>query len=65
MTFEEISSIITRIATLQNGLLDHSGHVRRGQSRGDVRVTLDEIQRLRARVDWKPLDMTGRWRRDR
>jgi hypothetical protein len=65
MTFEETSSVITRIARMQNGLLDHTGHVQRGQSRDDVRITLDEIQRLRARVGWKPLDMTGRWRRDR
>ena len=63
MTFEEGTSVITRIALLQNKLLDHTGHVTRGQSRDDTRITLDEIQRLRAQVGWKPLAMAGRWHR--
>lgn len=63
MTFDESTRAITRIACLQNELLDHTGHVTRGMSRDDRRITLDEIQRLRAKVGWKPLDMTGRTRR--
>jgi hypothetical protein len=47
MTFDESTSAITRIARLQAMLLDHTGHVVRGQSRDDTRITLDEIQRLR------------------
>lgn len=63
LTFHESSRAITRICRLQATLLDHTGHLARGQSRDDARITLDEIQRERARVGWKPLDMTGRWRR--
>lgn len=61
--FDEDTSAITRIARLQNQLLDHTGHVARGRSRDDTRIDLDEIQRLREKVGWKPLDMTGRWSR--
>jgi hypothetical protein len=46
-----------------DALLDHSGHVTRGRSRDDTRIDLGEIQRLRGKVGWKPLDMTGRYRR--
>jgi hypothetical protein len=63
MTFDESTSAITRIACMQNRLLDHSGHVTRGRSRDDTRIDLGEIQRLRGKVGWKPLDMTGRYRR--
>jgi len=63
MTFDESTNAITRIARLQVQLLDHTGHVNRGMSRDDRRITLNEIQRLRAAVGWKPLDMTGRTRR--
>jgi hypothetical protein len=65
MTFDESTSIITRIGCLQAQLLDHSGHVTRGLSLDDRRIILDEIQRLRARVGWQPLDMTGRSQRKR
>jgi hypothetical protein len=63
MDFSESTRAITRIGNLQVSILDHTGHVRRGLSRDDVRITVDEIQRLRGLVGWKPLDMTGRYRR--
>jgi hypothetical protein len=63
LSFAESTRAITRISNMQSTLLDYTGHVARGQSRDDVRITLDEIQRLRGLVGWKPLDMTGRWRR--
>lgn len=63
MTFDQTTSHITRIANLQIQLFDHTGHVRRGTSRDDRRMLVDEIQRLRALVGWGPLDMTGRTRR--
>lgn len=65
LTFDESSRAIARICCLQAELLDYTGHVTRGMSRDDTRITLDEIQRLRELVGWKPLDMTGRWRRAR
>jgi hypothetical protein len=65
LTFPESTRAITRISNLQAQLLDYTGHVARGQGRDDVRITLDEIQRLRELVGWKSLDMTGRWRRPR
>jgi hypothetical protein len=65
MTFAESTSAITRIGRLQAQLLDHTGHVTPGLSRDGARIALDEIQRLRALVGWCPLDMTGRWRRQR
>jgi hypothetical protein len=63
MTFEETTTCLTRIANLQAQLLDYTGHVTRGMSRDDQRITLDEIQRLRESVGWPPLDMVGRYRR--
>lgn len=63
LTFEESTRIITRICQIQGRVLDHTGHVARGQSRDDVRIDIGEIQRLRALVGWKSLDMTGRYRR--
>ena len=63
LTFDQSTDAITRICRLQSQLLDHTGHVTRGMSRDDVRITLDEIQRLRSLVGFKPLDMTGRYRR--
>jgi hypothetical protein len=65
VTFAENSRSITRICRLQVGLFDHTGHVRRGTSRADGRMLVDEINRERARVGWKSLDMTGRTRRER
>lgn len=65
LTFAESTDLLTRIWCLQAILLDYTGHVTRGMSRDDVRINLDEIQRIRALVGWKPLDMTGRWRRAR
>lgn len=62
-TFDQTTSLITRIARLQVELFDHTGHVRRGMPRDDRRITLEEIQRLRALVGWAPIDMTGRTRR--
>lgn len=47
----------------QNQLFDHTGYVRRGLSRDDARILVSEINALRERNGWKPLDMTGRWRR--
>lgn len=63
MTFDQKTRQITRLARLQNQLLDHTGHVARGVSRDNVRVTLDEIQRIRTLIGWEPLDMSGRYRR--
>ena len=63
MTFRESSYYMSRIACLQADLLDYTGHVTRGLSRDDRRIMLDEIQRMRALVGWRPLDMTGRYRR--
>ena len=62
-TFDEQTKMITRIARLQNELLDYTGHVTRGLSRDDRKIILDEIQRLRSLVGWEPLDMAGRTRR--
>jgi hypothetical protein len=62
-TFDEGTKDITRITFFQNQLLDHTGHTVRGLTRDDKRMLVDEIQRLRQRVGWKPLDMTGRTRR--
>jgi hypothetical protein len=64
-TFDEVTRIITRIVRLQNSILDHTGHVIRGTSRDDLRITVDEIQRLRESIGWGPLDMAGRKRRIR
>lgn len=55
MTFSEGTRAITRIANLQNDLLDHTGHVRKGTSRDDRKMLVDEINRLREKVGWKPL----------
>jgi hypothetical protein len=63
MTFIESTRAITRIGQIQGRIFDHTGHIARGQSRDDVRIDVDEIQRLRALVGWAPLDMTGRYRR--
>lgn len=63
MSFDQTTQHLTRLVRLQTQLLDHTGHVVRGLSRDDARVTLDEIQRVRALLGWKPLDMTGRYRR--
>lgn len=63
MTFEESTTCITRIANLQSTLLDHTGHVYRGTPRAEARSLVAEINSLRERVGWRPLDMTGRWHR--
>lgn len=63
MTFEENTRLITRVTRLQASVLDHTGHVARGQSRDDVRIDVSEIQRMRALLGWKPLDMKGRYHR--
>jgi hypothetical protein len=55
----------TRIIRMQAQLLDHSGHVTRGLSRDDARILLDEVNFLRERNGWQPLDMTGRRQRRR
>jgi hypothetical protein len=55
----------TRIIRMQAQLLDHSGHVTRGLSRDDTRILLDEVNFLRERNGWQPLDMTGRRQRRR
>ena len=54
MTFTESTRAITRIANLQNELLDHTGHVRKGTSRDDRKMLVDEINRLREMVGWEP-----------
>lgn len=63
LTFDESSRTITRIVRLQVLLLDHTGHVNRGLSRDDCKMYVGEINHERARVGWKPLEMTGRYRR--
>lgn len=57
------TQMLTRLARMQNTLLDHSGHVVKGLSHDDVRMMVDEIKRMRDLMGWKPLDMTGRYRR--
>lgn len=63
--YPESTTALTLLVTYQAKLLDHSGHVTRGLSRDDARIYLDEIQRLREKLGWPPLDMTGRWKRQR
>lgn len=53
---------ITKVVQLQNELLDDNGHVRRGIPSKRVLEMIDEIDKLRAAVRWKPLDMEGRLR---
>lgn len=54
---------ITAIVRLQNRLLDHTGHVVRGTPRHTAHEIVDDINRLRRSINWKALDMTGRYRR--
>jgi hypothetical protein len=63
MTFNESTAVITRIGNAQAELLDHSGHVNRGLGRAKANELVGEINNLRHRVGWKPLDMAGRWKR--
>jgi hypothetical protein len=53
---------ITKVVQLQNELLDDTGHVRRGMASKRVLDLIDEIDKLRAAVGWKPLDVEGRLR---
>lgn len=61
MTIKEYAARDARIVTLQAQLFDHTGHVRKGQSRDDVKSLIDQINFLRERNGWPPLDMAGRW----
>ena len=54
-----------RIVQAQAELLDHTGHVHRGLPRQRALALVAEVNELRAANGWKPLDMTGRWRRVR
>lgn len=54
---------ITRIVQAQSELLDHSGHVHRGLPRSKAVALIAEINDLRVKCGWPPLDMRGRWRR--
>lgn len=60
-SFEETCRRDARIVCLQNDLLDHSGHVRRGLGHDEARRLIDDINGLRQANGWKHLDMSGRW----
>lgn len=59
------TTAITRIVVAQAELLDYTGHVNRGLPRVAARRLVEEINSLRATVGWPPLNMTGRWRREK
>lgn len=63
MSLSDTSARDASIVGLQAELLDHSGHVNRGLTRERARALVEEINALRTANGWKPLDMTGRWRR--
>jgi hypothetical protein len=60
MSLHEIAKRDAAMITLQDQLLDHSGHVRPELSTGERRELVREINKIRAANNFKPLDMRGR-----
>lgn len=59
----DVKDPTTQVVKLQSDLLDYTGHVRRGLTQQRARDLVEKINGTRETLGWRPLDMTGRWRR--
>jgi hypothetical protein len=60
---KQTAKLDAAVMGLQNQLLDHTGHVRRGLPRQEAQRLITTIGLFRQELGWEPLDMKGRWRR--
>jgi hypothetical protein len=65
MSLAETAARDARIVTLQARLLDYTGHVTPGLPRAEALALVEEINALRVANGWRPLNMEGRWRRQK
>ena len=57
---DQVVAISNRIGHLQAELLDYTGHVRSDIGAAERKHLVGEVNNLRKKIGWPPLEMAGR-----